>query len=286
MKVTGTNDYADTAGSDIIVVTSGLARQPGMSRDDLLAKNAGIVRSVVAAERRSTRRTRSSSSSPTRSTRCATSRSRRAASRRERVIGMAGVLDSARFRSFIAEELGVSVSSTHAFVLGGHGDTMVPLPRYSTAGGVPITELMTAERIEALVTRTRNGGAEVVALLKTGSAYYAPGRERCADGRLDPQRPQRDPALRGATSTASTASMACMSACRSSSAVAASPRSSRSSSRPTSVPRSTSQRRPCASWSTSCRPDAAERGCGVAPPAHCNARIPLTPDDPGSTFTS
>src|SRR3989304_4330016 len=90
----------------------------------------------------------------------------------ERVIGMAGVLDSARFRTFIAQELGVSVSSTHAFVLGGHGDTMVPLPRYSTAGGVPITELLTPERIDALVARTRNGGAEIVALLKTGSAHY------------------------------------------------------------------------------------------------------------------
>jgi malate dehydrogenase len=173
MKVTGTNDYADTAGSDIIVVTSGLARQPGMSRDDLLAKNAGIVRSVVE---------QSAAHSPDAifiivtnplDAMChvALEASDFAPSR---VIGMAGVLDSARFRTFIAEELGVSVSSTHAFVLGGHGDTMVPLPRYSTAGGVPITELLPAERIEALVDRTRNGGAEVVALLKTGSAFYAP----------------------------------------------------------------------------------------------------------------
>ena len=173
MKVTGTNDYADTAGSDIVVVTSGLARQPGMSRDDLLSKNAGIVRSVV---------TQAMANSPDAiliivtnplDAMCHIALEASGLSP-ERVIGMAGVLDSARFRSFIAEELGVSVTSTHAFVLGGHGDTMVPLPRYSTAGGVPITELLSAERIEALVDRTRNGGAEIVALLKTGSAYYAP----------------------------------------------------------------------------------------------------------------
>ena len=173
MKITGTNDYADTAGSDVIVVTSGLPRTPGMSRDDLLAKNAGIVRSVVQ---------QAASHSPDAiliivtnplDAMCHVALEASAFSP-ERVIGMAGVLDSARFRSFIAQELGVSVTSTHAFVLGGHGDTMVPLPRYSTAGGVPITELMHAERIEALVDRTRNGGAEVVALLKTGSAFYAP----------------------------------------------------------------------------------------------------------------
>ena len=173
MAISGTNDYADTAGSDVIVVTSGLARQPGMSRDDLLAKNAGIVRSVVK---------QAAAHSPEAIIIVVTNpldamchiALEASGFRPERVIGMAGVLDSARFRAFIAMELGVSVSSTHAFVLGGHGDTMVPLPRYSTAGGVPITELMSAERIEALVTRTRNGGAEIVALLKTGSAYYAP----------------------------------------------------------------------------------------------------------------
>jgi malate dehydrogenase len=173
MKVVGTNDYADTAGSDIIVVTSGLARQPGMTRDDLLAKNAGIVRSVVQ---------QAAAHSPGAILIIVTNpldamchvALEASGFPPERVIGMAGVLDSARFRSFIAMELGVSVSSTHAFVLGGHGDTMVPLPRYSTAGGVPITELLDAERVEALVDRTRNGGAEVVALLKTGSAFYAP----------------------------------------------------------------------------------------------------------------
>jgi malate dehydrogenase len=172
-RITGTNDYADTAGSDVIVVTSGLARQPGMSRDDLLAKNAGIVRAVVQA---------SAPLSPNAVIIVVTNpldamchvAMQASGFPRERVLGMAGVLDSARFRSFIAEELGVSVEDTHAFVLGGHGDTMVPLPRYSTVAGIPITELMSPERVEALVTRTANGGAEVVALLKTGSAYYAP----------------------------------------------------------------------------------------------------------------
>src|SRR6187402_778217 len=172
-RVTGTNDYADTAGSDILVVTSGLARQPGMSRDDLLTKNAGIVRSVVEqAAKHSPDAILIVVTNPL-DAMCHVALEA-SGFPRERVIGMAGVLDSARFRSFIAEELGVSVTSTHAFVLGGHGDTMVPLPRYSTAGGVPITELMQPDRIEALVNRTRNGGAEVVALLKTGSAYYAP----------------------------------------------------------------------------------------------------------------
>jgi malate dehydrogenase len=172
-RVIGTNDYADTAGSDIVVVTSGLARQPGMSRDDLLAKNAGIVRSVVlAAVQHSPDAILIVVTNPL-DAMCHVAKD---ASQfpRERVIGMAGVLDSARFRTFIADELGVSVEDTHAFVLGGHGDTMVPLPRYSTVAGIPITELMTPERVKALSDRTANGGAEVVALLKTGSAFYAP----------------------------------------------------------------------------------------------------------------
>ncbi|TME11886.1 MAG: malate dehydrogenase [Chloroflexi bacterium] len=172
-RVVGTNDYAETAGSDVIVVTSGLARQPGMSRDDLLAKNAGIVRAVVEA---------SASQSPDAVLIVVTNpldamchvAMRASGFPRERVLGMAGVLDSARFRTFIAEELGVSVADTSAFVLGGHGDTMVPLPRYSTVAGIPITDLLPADRIKALVDRTANGGAEIVALLKTGSAFYAP----------------------------------------------------------------------------------------------------------------
>jgi malate dehydrogenase len=173
VKITGTNDYADTAGSKIIVVTSGIPRKPGMSRDDLIATNAGIVGGVVKA---------AAAVSPDAIVIVVTNpldamchvAMRASGFPRERVIGMAGVLDSARFRSFIAEELEVSVRDVFAFVLGGHGDTMVPLPRYSTVGGVPITELLSAERIEQLVARTRNGGAEVVALLKTGSAFYAP----------------------------------------------------------------------------------------------------------------
>ena len=173
MVVQGTNDYADTAGSDVIVVTSGLARQPGMSRDDLMVKNAGIVRSVVE---------QSVTYSPEAIVIVVTNpldamchvALEASGLPSHRVVGMAGVLDSSRFRTFIAMELGVSVVNTYAFGLGGHGDTMVPLPRYSTVGGVPITELMTPEQIEALVDRTRNGGAEVVSLLKTGSAYYAP----------------------------------------------------------------------------------------------------------------
>ncbi len=173
MVVRGTNEYADTAGSELIVVTSGLARQPGMSRDDLMAKNAGIVRSVVES---------AVSYSPEAVIIVVTNpldamchvALEASGLPSDRVIGMAGVLDSSRFRTFIAMELGVSVVNTNAFVLGGHGDTMVPLPRYSTVGGVPITELMTPDRIEALVERTRNGGAEIVSLLKTGSAFYAP----------------------------------------------------------------------------------------------------------------
>jgi malate dehydrogenase len=171
--ILGTNDYADTAGSDIVVVTSGLARQPGMSRDDLLAKNAGIVRAVVTeAVKHSPDAILIIVTNPL-DAMCHVALSA-SGFPRQRVLGMAGVLDSARFRTFIARELGVSVEDTHAFVLGGHGDTMVPLSRYSTVAGVPITELLSAERVKALEERTANGGAEVVALLKTGSAFYAP----------------------------------------------------------------------------------------------------------------
>ena len=173
MSIRGTNIYADTASSDVIVVTSGLARQPGMSRDDLMARNAGIVRSVVTEAVAHSRDAILIVVTNPLDAMCHVALEA-SGFPRERVIGMAGVLDSARFRSFIAEELGVSVTDTHAFVLGGHGDTMVPLPRYSTVAGVPLTELLPPERIGALVERTRNGGAEVVALLKTGSAYYAP----------------------------------------------------------------------------------------------------------------
>jgi malate dehydrogenase len=169
----GSNDYDTTAASDIVVVTSGLARQPGMSRDDLMAKNAGIVRAVVSeAARRSPDAILIVVTNPL-DAMCHVALEA-SGFPRERVLGMAGVLDSARFRTFIARELGVSVEDTHAFVLGGHGDTMVPLSRYSTVAGVPITELLPADRVRALEERTANGGAEIVGLLKTGSAFYAP----------------------------------------------------------------------------------------------------------------
>ena len=171
--ILGTNDYADTTESDIVVVTAGLARQPGMSRDDLLLKNAGIVRSVVQqAVRYSPNAILIVVTNPLDAmVHVALEVS---GFPRERVIGMAGVLDSGRFRSFIAQDLGVSATDVSAFVLGGHGDTMVPLPRFSTVAGIPLPELMKPERIAELVQRTRTGGAEIVALLKSGSAFYAP----------------------------------------------------------------------------------------------------------------
>jgi malate dehydrogenase len=171
--ILGTNDYADTANSDIVVITAGIPRKPGMSRDDLLQTNYKIMSDVVG---------KVTANSPN----CiliivsnpldamAQAAFRQSKFNRERVIGMAGVLDSARYRTFIAEELKVSVENVTAFVLGGHGDTMVPLPRYSSVAGIPITELMPKERIDAIVQRTRDGGAEIVKYLKAGSAYYAP----------------------------------------------------------------------------------------------------------------
>lgn len=171
--VMGTNDYADTAHSDIVVITAGVARKPGMSRDDLLNTNFKIMQDVVG---------KVVANSPN----CilivvsnpldamAQAAFKLSKFSRNRVIGMAGILDSARFRAFIAEELNVSVENVTAFVLGGHGDTMVPLARYSTVAGIPITELIPKERLDAIVQRTRDGGAEIVKYLKTGSAYYAP----------------------------------------------------------------------------------------------------------------
>jgi malate dehydrogenase len=171
--ILGTNDYKDTANSDIVVITAGIARKPGMSRDDLLNTNKNIVAECTKhAVAHSPNAILIIVSNPL-DAMCHVAY-KVSGFPRERVFGMAGVLDSARFRTFIAMELGVSVESTHAFVLGGHGDTMVPLPRYSTVAGIPITELMTKEQIDRIVTRTRNGGAEIVSLLKTGSAYYAP----------------------------------------------------------------------------------------------------------------
>jgi len=172
-RVLGTNDYADTAGSDIVVITAGLARKPGMSRDDLLMKNYEIIKSVTEQV---VRHSPQSIIIPVTNPLDAMSQVVYRVSKfpRERVVGMAGVLDSARMRTFIAAELKVSVENVHAFVLGGHGDTMVPLPRLSTVAGVPITELLPKEAIDRISTRTANGGAEIVKLLGTGSAYYAP----------------------------------------------------------------------------------------------------------------
>jgi malate dehydrogenase len=171
--LTGTNNYDGTENSDVVVITAGLPRKPGMSRDDLLWKNEEIVAGVTSeVAKRSPNAVIIVVSNPL-DAMCEVAR-RVSRFPRERVLGMAGVLDSARMRAFIAMELNVSVENTHAFVLGGHGDTMVPLPRYSTVAGIPITELISSERIAAIVDRTRNGGAEIVNLLKT-SAWYAPG---------------------------------------------------------------------------------------------------------------
>lgn len=172
-SVIGTNDYKDTAGSDIIVITAGLARKPGMTRDDLLMKNAEIVKSVteqiVPGSPNSVIVVVSNPLDVMTWVSMKTS-----GFPKHRVVGMAGILDSARFRLFIAKELNVSVMDVQALVLGGHGDSMVPLVRYSTVSGIPISELLPKERIDQLVDRARNGGIEIVNYLKTGSAYYAP----------------------------------------------------------------------------------------------------------------
>ncbi|MCA1581880.1 MAG: malate dehydrogenase [Acidobacteria bacterium] len=172
-RIRGSNGYDETEGSDVVVITAGLARKPGMTRDDLVLKNQEIVGGVTREiARRSPDAILVVVSNPL-DAMCEVAR-RVSGFPRERVFGMAGVLDSARMRWFIAEALGVSVESTHAFVLGGHGDTMVPLPRYSTVGGVPIPELLSQDKLDAIVKRTREGGIEIVNYYKTGSAYYAP----------------------------------------------------------------------------------------------------------------
>jgi len=171
--VIGTNDYADTANSDIVVITAGIPRKPGMSRDDLLNTNCKIMADVVGkVVKYSPNCILIVVSNPLDA--MAQAAYKLSKFPRERVIGMAGVLDSARFRAFIADELKVSVENVTAFVLGGHGDTMIPLPRYSTVAGIPITELIAPDRLAQLVQGTREGGAELVKYLKTGSAYYAP----------------------------------------------------------------------------------------------------------------
>jgi malate dehydrogenase len=172
-RVLGTNDYADTAGSDVVVITAGIARKPGMSRDDLLATNAKIVGSVAEQVKKT---------SP-KSIVIVVSNPLDAMVQRayqvtgfppQRVVGQAGVLDTARYRTFVAQELGVSVEDVSAMLMGGHGDTMVPMPTCTSVGGIPVTRLMDSKRLAEIVDRARNGGAEIVNLLKTGSAYYAP----------------------------------------------------------------------------------------------------------------
>jgi malate dehydrogenase len=172
-RIRGANGYDESEGSDIVVITAGLPRKPGMTRDDLVLKNQEIVGGVTReVARRSPEAILIVVSNPL-DAMCEVAR-RVSGFPRERVFGMAGILDSARMRWFIAEALGVSVESTNAFVLGGHGDTMVPLPRYSTVGGIPLPELLPQEKLDAIVQRTRDGGLEIVNYYKTGSAYYAP----------------------------------------------------------------------------------------------------------------
>ncbi|MGQ0538762.1 MAG: malate dehydrogenase [Gemmatimonadaceae bacterium] len=172
-RIVGTNGYEDTAGSDIVVITAGIARKPGMSRDDLLNTNAGIVKSVSEQVARTSPRAIVIVVSNPLDVMCYVAK-KVTGFPRERVIGMAGVLDTARYRAFLAETLDVSVRDIQAMVLGGHGDTMVPLVSYTSVSGIPITQLMDDSTLAAIVDRTRNGGAEIVKHLKTGSAYYAP----------------------------------------------------------------------------------------------------------------
>ena len=172
-SIVGTNSYDETEGSDIVVITSGVARKPGMSRDDLLLTNRNIVGSVTReVVERSPDAVLIIVTNPLDA--MAQHAYEVAGLPRSRVIGMAGILDTARFRTFLAQELDVSVQDVHAYVLGGHGDTMVPLVGSTNVGGVPISQLLPADRVQAIVERTQNGGGEIVALLKSGSAYYAP----------------------------------------------------------------------------------------------------------------
>ncbi|MBP7676619.1 MAG: malate dehydrogenase [Thermoanaerobaculia bacterium] len=173
MKIVGSNGYEETADSDLCIMTAGLPRKPGMSRDDLLKTNEAIVADCIGKVTRYSRDLTIIVVTNPLDAMCEVAR-RVSKLPKNKVIGMAGILDSARMRAFIAMEMNVAMSNIHATVLGGHGDTMVPLPRYSTVAGVPITELLSAEKVEEIVKRTANGGAEIVKLLKTGSAYYAP----------------------------------------------------------------------------------------------------------------
>src|SRR6266536_4327215 len=172
-RIVGANDYGPAAGSELVVVTAGIARKPGMSRDDLVRTNADIVTQVSQQIKQHCPKAIVVVVSNPLDVMCWVTK-QVTGFPRERVIGMAGVLDTARYRAFLAEALDVSVADIQAMVLGGHGDTMVPLTSYTTVSGIPVTQLMSAATLESIVTRTRNGGAEIVAFLKTGSAYYAP----------------------------------------------------------------------------------------------------------------
>jgi len=172
-RLIGTNSYAETAGSDVVIITAGIARKPGMSRDDLLNTNAGIVKSVSEEIKKTSPNAIIIVVSNPLDVMCYVAKEVTGFPR-ERVIGMAGVLDTARYRGFLAEALNVSVRDIQAMVLGGHGDTMVPLISYTNVSGIPITQLIAQDKLNAIVDRTRNGGAEIVKHLKTGSAYYAP----------------------------------------------------------------------------------------------------------------
>ncbi|OFV94072.1 MAG: malate dehydrogenase [Acidobacteria bacterium RIFCSPLOWO2_12_FULL_54_10] len=172
-QVRGTNDYADTANSDVVIITAGFPRQPGMSRDDLLIKNYEVVKATTEKVAQHSPNAILIMVTNPLDAMCQVAL-RVSKFPKNRVIGMAGILDSARFRTFIAQELKVSVENVQAFVLGGHGDTMVPLVRYSQVAGIPLTEMMDAATLDRIVQRTRDGGAEIVKYLKTGSAYYAP----------------------------------------------------------------------------------------------------------------
>ncbi|MBE9528081.1 MAG: malate dehydrogenase [Proteobacteria bacterium] len=172
-NVQGTNDYADTAGSDIVIITAGLARKPGMSRSDLIEKNTGIIKGVVEnIVKHSPDTTLIVVTNPLDVMVYVAWQASGLAP--EKVLGLSGALDGSRMRSFIAMELGVSVKDVHAMVLGGHADSMVPVKRYSTVSGIPVEQLMSAEKLDAIIARTRTAGGEIVGLLKTGSAYYAP----------------------------------------------------------------------------------------------------------------
>ena len=173
VTLTGSNSYEATANSDLVVITAGLARKPGMSRDDLLTKNSEIIKEVTKQVAKFSPKTIIIMVSNPLDV-MTYEAMKISGFPKQRVVGMAGILDTARFRTFVAMELNISVEDIQALVLGGHGDSMVPLPRYTTVGGVPITELMSEDRVAALIERTRKGGIEIVNFLKTGSAYYAP----------------------------------------------------------------------------------------------------------------